>query len=140
MCYADLARAATYTEPDDHDPSALRLLVSDFDVELKAVLFDSQQPFLLSGCASALTTQTLVSLYRLNPSSVIESVFTTLLRSDTHEKQKAAALEAVLVLFREGQLLTWTPSPTALLSTIARPLRQLFLVCISPFEMRLDRR
>lgn len=133
MCYADLARAATYTEPDDHDPSALRLLVSDFDVELKAVLFDPQQPFLLpAGYATALNTQTLVSLYRLNPSSVIESVFALLLRSDTHEKQKAAALEAVLVLFREGQLLPWTPSPTALLSTVARPLRQLFLVCTSP--------
>ena len=34
-CYADLCRAATCTQPDPSDPSALRLLVSDLDFDLK---------------------------------------------------------------------------------------------------------
>lgn len=78
--------------------------------------------------SGALTTRTLVALYRLNPSSVIESVFAPLLRSDAHEKQKAAALGAVLVLFKEGKVVPWTPSALALLPSIARSMRQLFLV------------
>lgn len=37
-CYTDLCRAATCTQPDPSDPSALRLLVSDLDFDLKVRL------------------------------------------------------------------------------------------------------
>ena len=78
----------------------------------------------------------MVALYRLNPSSVIESVFAPLLRTDAHDKQKAAALGAVLVLFNEGSVAPWTPGPLALLSTISKPMRQLFLVRFDDISTR----
>lgn len=121
-CYVDLVKAATYTQPDPDDPSALRLLVADLDSDLKvrllfpllcgpslispysqSKLFDPNRPFTTSEGEPdvGLSTEALVSLYRLDPAGVIYSPFPALLAPEASEPSKLTAVYACLFLVRE---------------------------------------
>lgn len=84
-------------------PKVLRRSFVGLIAPSQSKLFDSTRPFLTAEGlpATSLTTQILVSMYRLEPSSVIQSAFTVFLQNGAHEMCKMAATNACLVLFRE---------------------------------------
>ncbi|KAK4704245.1 neurofibromin 1, partial [Phenoliferia sp. Uapishka_3] len=103
-CYTDLCRAATWTQPDPSDPSALRLLVSDLEFDLKSKLLDPSTPFLNSdgGPDLNLMTEALIALYRLDPTQVAARTFPPLLEASAPDSSKLTAVYALDVLLREN--------------------------------------
>ncbi|KAM0749716.1 hypothetical protein T439DRAFT_302673 [Meredithblackwellia eburnea MCA 4105] len=132
-CYVDLCRAATCTFPDPSDPSALRLLVDDLDVDLKSKLFDPQRPFVTpEGVAdTGLMSEALVSLYRLDPLGIASNPFPSLLDEEAADASKLTAIYSVSALIQEGHYLPWTPSVSHLLDTISEPLRAVFVSTVT---------
>ncbi|ORX72553.1 hypothetical protein BCR32DRAFT_285738 [Anaeromyces robustus] len=126
--YVDICRASTFVSKTDG--SALRLLVPNFESELKDHLYDRNRSSLGqvdSVIDQQLLIDCLISLLKLNLNNTLKSLVPFILQDNVPFYFKVVLVKSCYNIATERYQLPWNPISDTILLTLANPLRRLFL-------------
>ncbi|KAI9283473.1 hypothetical protein BC943DRAFT_100701 [Umbelopsis sp. AD052] len=134
-CYVDICKTSTYVPPTEN--CVLRHIAADVENEIREKVFDFSKPAtsgMMSSGMSGLhidqqkvTTDFMLSLFRLDARSVLEKLVPICLEDHVHISYKLALIKACSEISESQKRLPWYPLIMSMHSYLAAPMRKLFL-------------
>ncbi|KJE90496.1 neurofibromatosis 1 [Capsaspora owczarzaki ATCC 30864] len=124
--YVDICKASTYV--DKTDISSLRYLMPSIEQELKTLLFNPAKPFTTSEgeVDQQLMVDYLLAYYRVNPRTVITTIFADCFKEDSPAIFKLVLVKTLYQIATEGSMMPWHPKLEQAYPAICAPLRKMF--------------